>query len=417
MRNYEMTVEQVVMEFVAPGDYGGKPAWDAVSPRIKNLWDSHNYDAGVEVIHLIEPRAMRDRDLRGYARRLPKNLPFKSCYIEAAGDGDKILRESGFKDFPALCPRWHTRGGDVYGVGPGMEALGDIKQLMQEQLRKAQGIDYMARPPVVIPAELKGREADTLPGGVNYFNISSANAKIQNLFDVRIDLQHLLADIQDVRGRIDSHFYADLFLMISQDNRSTPATATEIAERHEEKLLMLGPVLERLHDEMISPLIDITFRRLLEAGALPPPPPEMEGVDLKVEFVSVLAQAQRAVGLGAIDRLIGTVQALATASGDPSVWDKINKDETVEHYADMLAVDPELIVSDDEARAVRDARAQQQAQQASLAAAPEMASAAKDMATARATAQALPASSGGFPPEESAGVPSGSISQFTGYQP
>ena len=276
------------------------------------------------------------------------------------------------------------------GVGPGMEALGDIKQLQQEQFRKSQGIDYMARPPIAIPAELKGREIDTLPGGVSYFNLGGS-ARIQNLMDVRIDLSHLLNDIQDVRERINAHFFADLFLMISQDNRATPATATEVAERHEEKLLMLGPVLERLHDEMLSPLIDITFSRLLEAGALPPPPPELEGVDLKVEFVSVLAQAQRAVGLGAIDRLLGTVGNLATASQDPSVWDKVAKDEAVERYADMLAVDPELIVSDDKVALVRQSRAEQQQQQQMAQQLPEMAKAYKDAAQGDAATAGAPA--------------------------
>jgi hypothetical protein len=411
MRNYELTVEQLVMEFVANARPDGSPDWSRVSPKIKNMWDSHNYDQGIEVLHLVEPRALRDRELKGYARELPRNMAFKSCYAEAAGESDKLLREGGFKDFPALCPRWHTRGGDVYGVGPGMEALGDIKQLMQEQLRKAQGIDYMARPPIILPGELKGREVDSLPGGVNYFNLSGPGSKAQNLFDVRIDLNHLLEDIRDVRDRINEHFFADLFLMISQDNRATPATATEIAERHEEKLLMLGPVLERLHDEMLSPLIDITFARLLEAGALPPAPPELNGVELKVEFVSVLAQAQRAVGLGAIDRLLGTVGLLASSSQDPGVWDKIDRDEVVERYADMLAVDPQLIVADDKVALVRDSRAQQQQAAKMAEMAPGLAQAAKSGAEAGAIMREQGASA------NTAGGPPGSIEQFTGYRP
>ena len=407
VREYEMTVEQIVEEFVAGAMLDGKPNWSAVGQTIKNMWDSHNYDKPVTVIHLIEPRRMHERDLSaGYKKRLPKNMAFKSCYIEAGAENDQhVLRESGFKEFPALGVRWHTRGGDVYGVGPGMEALGAIQQLQQEQFRKAQGIDYQTRPPIAMPGELKGRELDTLPGGVNYFSISNPAAKAHNLFDVRIDLSHLLNSIEDVRAQINSHFYADLFLMISQDNRATPATATEVAERHEEKLLMLGPVLERLHDELLSPLIDITFTRLLEGGALPPPPPDLEGQELKVEFVSVLAQAQRAVGLGSIDRLLGTIGNIATVSGDTSVWDKIDKDEVIERYAEMLAVDPQLIVSDDKVALVRAERGKMQQQQQLLAAAPELAKAAKAGAEADEIA-------GG-----TAGGPAGSIEQYTGYTP
>ena len=408
-REYEMTIEQVVMEFVASGMLDGKPNWTAVGPTVKNMWDNHNYDKPITVIHLIEPRRMHERDLgTRYARMLPKNMAYRSCYIEAGAENDQnVLRESGYKEFPALGVRWHTRGGDVYGVGPGMEALGAIQQLQQEQFRKAQGIDYMSRPPVVMPGELKGRELDTLPGGVNYFSISNPAAKAHNLFDVRIDLQHLLLSIEDVRKQINAHFYADLFLMISQDNRATPATATEVAERHEEKLLMLGPVLERLHDELLSPLIDITFNRLLQGGAIPEAPPELEGKPLKVEFVSVLAQAQRAVGLGSIDRLLGTVGNLATLSQDPSVWDKIDKDEAVERYADMLAVDPKLIVSDEEAGVARSNRAKVNQQAQMVEAAPALADAYKK----GAEGDALTGGAAG------AGEPAGSIEQFTGYTP
>jgi hypothetical protein len=200
-----------------------------------------------------------------------------------------------------------------------------------------------------------------------------------NLFDVKISLQHLLTDIQDVRQRIYRAFYADLFRMLIDDPRREPVTAREIAERHEEKLLMLGPVLERLHDEMLSPLIDTTFSKMVENRMLPPPPRELEGMELKVEFVSMLAQAQKAVGLQSVDRLIGTVAAISTGSQDPSVWDKLNKDEIVDKYADMLAVDPSLIVSDDQVVIVRKQRAQALQQQAMAERAPQMAQAAKSL--------------------------------------
>jgi len=88
-----------------------------------------------------------------------------------------------------------------------------------------------------------------------------------------LDLNPLLADINDVRQRIQSAFYADLFLMVSQQSQNM--TATEVAERHEEKMLMLGPVLERLQNELIDPLIEITFSAMVNAGVLPPPPPPL----------------------------------------------------------------------------------------------------------------------------------------------
>lgn len=404
VREFEMTVEQIVEKFVVTPNQ--RMDWSVVSPEVKNLWDRGNYEKGIPVVHLIEPRRKSERDTRPGYRGMPQNMPWKSCYIELGQKSDNMyLGESGFKDFPVLAPRWHVYGGDVYGVGPGMKALGSIKQLQQEQIRKAQGIDYMARPPIAVPGELKGRELDLLPGGVNSFNIAPTGAKVQNMFDVRLDLSHLLEDIKDVRERIAKTFYSDLFLMVSQMDGVQPRNQMEISARQEEKLLMLGPVLERLHDELLAPAVDTTFFALLDAGALPPPPQELDGQELRVDFVSVLAQAQRAVGLGSIDRLLGTIGNVATASGDPSPWDKIDKDVAVERYADMLAVDPELIVADKNVAMIRKARADAAQADKMAAMAPELAKAAK----AGAEAQQVQSTT--------AGAPAGSMSQFSGYAP
>ena len=104
--------------------------------------------------------------------------------------------------------------------------------------------------------------------------------------------------------------------MISSQPADGRMTATEVAERHEEKLLMLGPVLERLNDEMLSPLVRMTFQRALKAGILPPPPPELNMQQLNIKFVSMLAQAQRAIGTNSIDRYVGSLGAVAQFKPD-----------------------------------------------------------------------------------------------------
>jgi hypothetical protein len=189
--------------------------------------------------------------------------------------------------------------------------------------------------------------------------MAGAQAGIKTAFEVRLDLSHLLADIQDVRGRIQQSFYSDLFMMLANQTDSR-MTATEVAERHEEKMLMLGPVLERLNNEMLDPLIEMTFNALVEAELLPPPPDEMQGIDLDVEFVSMLAQAQRAVGTNSIDRFTGTLAAVAQTK--PEVLDKFDVDQWADVYSDLLGVDPHLIKGKDEVDQIRQARAEQQAQ-------------------------------------------------------
>ena len=352
-REFNMTVAQIVREFVRQRDGGMK--WDRASQNVKSAWDAHRLDMWVPVVHVVEPRA--DRDMKA---RDAKNMPWASCYYEQGRDETRMLRESGFRRFPALTPRWKVTSGDVYGESPGMAALGDIKQLQHQQFRKSQAIDYQVKPPIALPANAKNAGSDTLPGGVTYIDSTSQSNKIGALWESNINLQNLLIDIQDVRERINSAFFADVFMMVAQLDKSG-ITAREIAEKHEEKLLMLGPVIERLHNELLGPLIDMTFDRIIETGIVPPPPDELQDQELNIEFVSVLAQAQRAVGVQSVDRLIGTVATIAGAKQDPAIWDKLDTDQIVDAYADMLGTDPQLIVADEKVALVRKQRAQQQA--------------------------------------------------------
>lgn len=342
-REFQKTVHELVGEF----------GYENCSKTVQNLFDRHSLDQWVTIIHAIEPRSDSARDVR---KRDAKNMPWASCYFEIGSAEGKFLRESGFQAFPAVVPRWATAGGDIYGNSPGMEALGDIKQLQHEQIRKAQGIDYKTKPPLQAPTSMKNRDVETLPGGVTFVDAASPQGGIRTAFETNIDLSHLLADIQDVRSRITGAFYADLFLMLA-NNTDARMTATEVAERHEEKLLMLGPVLERLQNELLDPLIEMTFTRMLEAGVVPPPPPELEGQDINVDFVSMLAQAQRAVGTNSVDRFVGNLGQIATLK--PDVLDKFDADKWADAYSDMLGVDPELIVGSDKVAMVRQARAEQ----------------------------------------------------------
>lgn len=73
-----------------------------------------------------------------------------------------------------------------------------------------------------------------------------------------------------------------MFLMLSNQSALNQMTATAVAELHEEKLLMLGPVLSRFNNEVLRPLIDRTFDILNEEGLIPPAPEEIQGTDLNV---------------------------------------------------------------------------------------------------------------------------------------
>ena len=359
-REFEVTVADLVKEF----------GYKNCSITVRNMYDRGTLDAWVPIIHAIEPRADRD-----HKKRDDKNMAYGSWYFEVGGEEGKFLRESGFQQFPALVPRWATAGGDIYGNSPGMEALGDIKQLQHEQLRKAQAIDFQTKPPLQVPVSMKNRDVETLPGGISF--VDGAGMGIKTAFEVNLNLQYLLNDIVDCRDRVRSAFYADMFLMLATQP-NTRMTATEVAERHEEKLLMLGPVLERLHNELLDPLVDITFTRMIQSGIVPPAPEELQGMDLNVEFVSMLAQAQRAIGTNSVDRFVGNLGAIAQMK--PDVLDKFDSDQWADIYADMLGVDPSLIIADKKVAMVRNARNQAMAAKEQMAAVEQASKATRNLA-------------------------------------
>ena len=345
-REFQKSVGELVGEF-------GKVN---CSNTVKNLYDRGSLDAWVTVIQAIEPRSDRDP-----SKKDSKSMAWKSVYFEYGNDNDLCLRESGYKRFPGVAPRWEVNGGDIYGNSPGMEALGDVKQLQHQNLRLGQAIDKQTNPPLQVPISMQNQKVETLPGGISYYDPAMPNGGIKSLYQVNLDLSHLKLNMDDVRHRIDQAFYTDLFLMLSNIDH-TGMTATEVAERHEEKLLMLGPVIERLDNEGLNPLVDNAFDQLVEAGALPPAPPELHNQMLQVVYTSVLAQAQRAVSTNGIDRFVGNLGQIAAFA--PGVLDKFDSDQWADVYSDAIGVDPSLIVAGPQVAILRQQRAQQQQQAA-----------------------------------------------------
>lgn len=347
-REFRMTVAMLVQEF----------GLENVSRTVKDLYDRGQMDEWVEVINAIEPRTERDP-----RKTDAKNMPYLSVYFEKSGDKGKVLRETGFTEFPAMCARWSVTGGDIYGTSPGMEALGDLCQLQQMQFRKSQAIDYKVHPPVLIPSEMKNMVTQFLPGGVIPYSNAQQAQQIRSAYMVDLDLNSLLVDIQDVRQRINEAFYRDIFMLMVNSTDKT-MTATEVTERHEEKMLLMGPVLERLNAEMLDPLINIVFNKLVQADLLPPLPEDLQGQQLNVEFISILAQAQKAISTNSVDRMFSVLGNLAGMR--PDIVDNVDLDFWPQWYADALGVDPRFIVSGKKVAVIREQRAQAEQQAAAM---------------------------------------------------
>lgn len=348
-RKFSMTVRQLVREF----------GLNSVSSSTKSSFENGNYEKWVDVVHAVYPNMNRET-----GKMNAKNKAFRSVYFEVGGDNDKVLRESGYDEFPIMAPRWEVNGEDVYGSScPGMIALGQVKALQLEQRRKAQQIDKQTNPPMIGPTSLKTQRVSLLPGDITYVDQVTGAEGLRPAYQVNPNLGDLLGDIQDTRQLINSAYFVDLFMMLQNVNtRSMPVEA--VIEMKEEKLLMLGPVLERLNDEFLDPLIDRAFSMMARKNMLPPPPDVMQGMPLRIEYISVMAQAQKAIGLSSLERFVGFVGNLASAK--PEALDKLDVDQAIDNYAVMSGVSPTVVVPQEQAQQTRNDRAQQQQQAMAL---------------------------------------------------
>lgn len=368
-REYELTVRQVVGEF--GGEFGqpltpGQPInWSNIAPAVKTHWERAEYDVRVRVLWVVAPNPDHRPE-----RLASKYYPWLSCHVDIGGatrgdNDERLLRESGFKYFPLFVPRWSvTSAEDAYGTnGPGMTALGDVKQLQIQQRDKGRAIQKMIAPPVQAPTALMNAPLNLNPNGVTHVDVRDQMGGVRSIYDVKIDLSHLTLDMADVKQRIQRAFYEDLFLMLQTADMMSgdrDRTAREIQERHEEKLQALGPMLERTNDELLNPMIDYAYERMDDAGMIPEPPEELEGLRIVPEYISSMAQAQRLVDVGRTDRFLQTT--LNIAAVDPRVLHKIDLFHVVDQYAELYGVDPRMVRSSDEAlELVAQAERQQQA--------------------------------------------------------
>lgn len=391
IREYELTVRQLIEQFGGedgrPIKHGEQIDWDRFSQAVKAMWDNSQYESPVQVVWAVAPNPeAREGAINA------KYFKYVSCYFERSrdeADRSKMLRESGFKSFPILAPRWDIIGEDSYGQEcPGMIAIGDVKQVQSMERKKAQALAKIVDPPLVGPAALRTQKTSLLAGDVTYVDQREGQSGLRPIHEIGLNIEHLMNDEERVTRRVQRAFYEDLFLMLAQSDAyrgAQPVTAREVEERHEEKLLALGPVIARTDDELLDPLIDRVFDMMEEEGLMPDAPEELHGIELGVEYISILNQAQKLVGVVGQDRFLQTMVPLAQEF--PQVRAKIDINRLVNNYGEMLGIDPRVIVSDEAADAA--VAAQQKAQQAAQSAA-----VAKDTATAAKTTSEIPIGQG-----------------------
>jgi len=372
VREFRMTIAQLIEDFGIKDKKGKIENEENFSPLVLECYRESKLQEWIDVVHIIRPNP--DFDSLALESKYKR---YSSCYYEQGSSSsrggsnyldesyDRYLRESGYDLFPVLVPRWEVSGEDFYGTeSPGMCAIGDVKALQTLHRRMAQAIEKSIHPPMNADSSLRTAKLSILPGDINYIMGQNGQAGFVPAYQLNPRINEMMLYIQEHQKRIQRTLFEDLFLMLAQSDRRQ-ITAREIDERHEEKLLALGPVLEQLNQDLLDPLIDIVFSHMLNQGLIPEPPEEIEGQALKVEYISIMAQAQKLISIGGIERFAGFASQVAQVN--PEALDKIDTDQILDVYADITSIPPGIVRSDDQVAAIRQQRAKQQ-QQAQMAA-------------------------------------------------
>lgn len=336
-RKFKMTARAIEQQF-------GK---DKLPPAVLKDVENSPYTEHT-ILHAVYPRS----DKPG---RVANRKRVASVYYHM--DSKALLSESGFDDFPFMVPRFVKDSVSVYGRSPAMTALPDVKMLNKMSEVTIRAAQKQIDPPLMVPDDGFIMPIRTTPGSLNFYRAGTRdrmeplNIGANNPLGLNMEEQR--------RAAIRQAFYVDQLLLA----QGQTMTATEVLQRNEEKMRLLGPVLGRLQSEMLQPLISRVFGILLRNGVLPPAPDELQGQDIEIEYVSPLAKAQKLTDLQSMLRGFEVMMQIAEVA---PVMDYLDSDKLVKYLVDTTGIPATVIRSDEEVARMRRQAQQQQQQQSEL---------------------------------------------------
>ncbi len=354
-RAFVMTVAQIV-------DFFGIAN---CPPDIQKLWEGKGSQLNQEriIAHSIEPNFAIGEDGVG---KVKGDFTWREVYWMYGNTGRQPLSMKGFVDKPFSSARWATQSNDAYGRSVGMDVLPDVVSLMVMTIREAEGIEKQVRPPLLADMQLKNQPSSSLPGHVTYVTGLSAGTGMRSIYEVNPDLTGMARNKAELQARIKLGFFNDVILMLSS-NPVTNRTAYETAQLIQERLQVLGPVIENIIGESLKPKLKRVYSMMTRKNMFPPMPNSIKSAGgVQVDFVSMLALAQKATATGGLERLAAFIGNLVAVY--PEARDLLDIDALIEKMNELLDNPQGILHGAEDLAKLRAARAkqQQQVQQAQM---------------------------------------------------
>lgn len=294
-----------------------------------------------------------------------KGKPWASFYIEMTTK--KLISEGGFRTFPMPTTRYIQTPGEVYGRGPAVQVLPNIKTLNAEKgdFLKA---GHRAVDPILLLGDDGLVDFTMKPGAMNKGGWSADGKPLVGTLPMgSIQVSKEMMDEEGIV--INDAFLVTLFQILTEQPQMT---ATQVVEIANEKGILLAPTVGRQQSEYLGAMIPREIDVLIDLRMVPPPPPELveAGGDYNVTYTSPLAKAMRAQEVSGFMRTTEYAIEIANATQDPSILDPFAFDRALPAIADIQSVPTSWMAGDDEIAAKRKGRQQMMQQQQQIQAAP-----------------------------------------------
>lgn len=332
-RSFKWTPRQIIQEFGA----------DVLPPEIL---EEHKKGCTEEwsIIHSVEPIDVYGGD--------DPYFMYKSCYV--LKDHKYKLIDKGYKEFPYAVPRWTKTSGEIYGRGPGMDMLPDIKMVNKMMETTLKGAQKTVDPPLMVQDDGVIGNVRLTPGGLTVVRPSNDVPIRPLITDARVDFG--FQAIEGIRKQIRSGFFVDQ-MNLSQNDRMT---TVEVQQRIQESLRFMGPTLGRQHFELLRSVVDRCFGVMARKGMIPPAPQQIIGKSFKVRYSSQVARAQRMSEGQNFTQAINIVAPIMNA--DPKVLDNLDGDKVLKYVFDIMGVPAKVLRTDNDVQKLRESRAKAEEQ-------------------------------------------------------
>lgn len=337
-----------------------------------------------EFLHAVMPA--------DHAKGYSKNFPFASCWFEK--ETKNLVRESGYHEFPYLCPRWLKTSGELYGRSPSFTAMPDIKSLNKARQLLFRGWGKAVAPPFMVLDDGVIGSVHLTPDGCNVVRSQDALQYLKN--ESRFDVSNI--EEEKLQQSIQRIYYTD---QLHLQQGGPQMTATEVQIRFELMQRLLGPTFGRLMSELLKPLVRTVFGILLRANALPPLPPAIEkaGIaNVEIEFEGPLSRAQRSQDILAIERWFAVNAPIIQV--DPTVIDNLARDTIARDSAKVIGMRPSWLEGAEQVAQSRQVRAQEKQMEQTAAAAQVAGDLAAKTAPMVKNMQTAPAAETGIPQDD-----------------